>query len=337
MNRTGILGIVLAAVTLTACGGSPEDDGLTRLDVLLDWKPQMEQAGFIVAQEKGFYREAGLSVDLHEGQGATTTAALVGSGQYSIGVSSGGATIIARSRGAVPVSLALLNQHSPTVIFALASSGIREPSDLVGRKIGLTQTGVKFDEYRALMSRLDIDRSLIDEVDIRKAVVPSLLSGAVDAALAYTEDQPVLVELEGYDVVRIPMHRYGVNVLSTNIITSETFLREQPDVCRRFVEASLRGWKYAVENPDEAVAIYTARYPVSDERFVRENFRQFRPILFSADTDSAGLGVQTLAGFAATERLLHELGIIDTRVDPAAAFTNEFLPRIMAERPAVDE
>ena len=317
------LPVALFGALLSACSRS--ERGLTQINFLLDWKPQMEQAGFIVADAKGYYREAGLSVTMSEGQGATTTAMLVGSGQYPLGIASGGATVIARSHGAAVVSIALVNQRSPTVIFALASSGIKTPSDLVGRKIGLTKTGVKYDEYRALMRKLGIDRSTITEVDIRKAVAP-LLSGTVDAMLGYTEDQPVLVELEGREVTRIPMFRYGVNILSTNVVANESFLAEHPEVCRRFVEATLKGWKRAVESPDEAVLLYTERYPASDQRFVRQNFRQFVPILFGPAVDSLGLGAQTLEEFRSTEQLLFDLGIIESRVNAAAAFTNAFLP-----------
>ncbi|HDS74314.1 MAG TPA: hypothetical protein ENN56_02135 [Firmicutes bacterium] len=326
-----------ASFVLTGCSADPDDQGLTEINFLLDWKPQMEQAGFVVALEKGYYREAGLKVNFLEGQGATTTAALVGTGQYPLGIASGGATIIARARGAKPVSVALINQRSPTVIFALASSGIRTPSDLVGRSIALTKSGVKYDEYRALMAKLGIDRSSINEVDVRKAVVPSLMSGSVDAALGYTEDQPVLVELQGHEVIRIPIHRYGVNILSTNIIAHEDFISAQPDIVRRFVKASLKGWKRAIEYPDEAVMIYAARYPESNEDFVRENFRQFRPILFSSATDTLGLGAQTLEGFRETERTLRELGIIDQHVNPEHAFTNDFLPRIFVDNPEVED
>ena len=324
--------MALASVALFGCGGGTTDDGLTELNLLLDWKPQMEQAGFITADARGYYRDAGLSVTMHEGQGATTTAAMVGSGQYGLGLSSGGATIIARSKGAAVVSLALINQHSPTVIFALKSTGIEEPADLVGRRIGLTKTGVKYDEYRALMNKLGIDRSGIEEVDLRKSVAP-LLSGVVDAMLGYTEDQPVLVELQGEEVVRIPMHQYGVDILSTNIIANETFMHEHAEVCSAFVAASLRGWKYAVEHPEEAAGIYLERYPESSAEFVRANFQQFRPILFSGDTDSLGLGAQSLERFQATETLLFELGIIQQRVDPAEAFTNRFLTGVRAEWP----
>jgi NitT/TauT family transport system substrate-binding protein len=324
--------VCILALAFTAGCDRDTKSNMTSLDVLLDWKPQMEQAGFIVADAKGFYREQGLKISFHEGQGATTTAALVGSGRYDLGISSGGATIIARSKGVPVVSIALLNQRSPTVIFALKSSGIVSPSDLIGKRIGLTQTGVKFDEYRALMSKLGIDRSQITEVDVKKAVAP-LLSGSLDAMLGYTEDQPVLVELQGKKVVRIPMSRYGVNVLSTNIVSNETYIKSNADICRKFVLATLKGWKRAIEHPEEAVMIYLDRYPESREDFVRENFRQFVPLLFSSDTDSSGLGTQTEQGFRETETLLHDLGIISTRVDARSALTNQFLPGIHASKP----
>lgn len=327
------LAIALSSVVFGGCRRNSADDGLRHVSVLLDWTPQMERIGFIVADARGYYRNAGLAVTMEEGQGAITTAALVGAGKYPLGIATGGATIIARSRGAKVVSLALINQHSPTVIFAPASSGIRTPSDLVGKRIGLVRTGVKYDEYCALMNKLGIDRSMITEVEVGKSVA-SVLGGTVDAMLGYTEDQPVLAELAGEEIVRIPIDRYGIGILSTNIIANERYLRWHADICRAFVEASLHGWRRAVERPEEAVMFYLERYPGSDEQFMRENFRRFIPILFSRDVDSLGLGVQTLAGFQQTEQLLFDLGITKVHVSPAAAFTNRLLPRIKVHMPS---
>ena len=111
MKRSLLLATLCALSVLTGCRSA--DGPGAPIQLLLDWKAQMEHAGFFVANWKGYYREEGLVVEILEGSGAPTTARIVGNGTYRLGVSSGSATVIARARGIPVVSLAVINQHSP--------------------------------------------------------------------------------------------------------------------------------------------------------------------------------------------------------------------------------
>ena len=318
----------LLCVLLIALAGacaSPSGD-LQRFELLLDWKAQMEHAGFFVAKQRGAYAEEGLEVEILEGTGAPTTARLVGNGTYKIGVASGSATVMARARGIPVVSLAVINQHSPVVVYSLGERGIRRPEDLVSKRIGVNVGGTKHREFQAFLKAVGIAQTSLILVGMTESSPAPLLAGQVDAMLGYTEDQPVTVELRGQSVNRIALADHGVDLYSTNIIANESFLRENPDLVRRLLRASLKGWRYAVQHPDEAVAAYMAYRPESNEAFNRANFRQLLPILTSPDVIRLGLGAQTADRWIHTRDVLHDLGMISRRVAVDSLFTNALLP-----------
>ena len=211
-------------------------------------------------------------------------------------------------------------------IYALAESGIQKPQDLFGKKLGVNFEGVKYQEYRALLTKLHIDPAAIQEVGMAGSDPTPLLSGQVDALLGYTQDQPVQVELLGRKVNRIWFPDYGLNLYSTNIVVNEAFMKDQPDVVRRFVRASVRGWTYGIAHPEEAVTIYHTARPESNVTFNRANFQHLVPLLSGPDTDRMGFGAQSAEGWARTQDTLFDLKRIEKKADVAALFTNEFLP-----------
>jgi len=135
------------------------------------------------------------------------------------------------------------------------------------------------------------------------------------------------VELRGRKVNRISFPDYGVNLYSTNLIVNEAFMKDRPDVVRRFVRASLRGWDYAVAHPEEAVSIFHAGHPESDLAFCRANFESLIPILSGPDTERMGFGAQSAERWAHTQDTLFDLKRIERKTDVAALFTNEFLSK----------
>ena len=306
---------------LCACS-APETGGSDRIQLLLDWKAQMEHAGFFVAEAKGFYQKAGISVEILEGNGAPTTAQLVGNGTYKIGVSSGSATVMARSKGIPVVSLAVINQHSPVVVYSLAKTGLTKPEHLIGKRIGVNIGGTKHREFQALLRKLGMEESEIQLMGMTESSPAPLLAGQVDAMLGYTEDQPVTVELRGEAVNRIALSDYGVDLYSTNIIVNETYLKDNPELVGRFLKASLEGWSYAVGHPKEAVDAYTTTRPESNRAFNEANFSQLAILLTSLDVERDGFGAQTADRWQSTHDVLHDLGMIEAPVDVTKLFTN---------------
>jgi len=303
---------------------TPRQSG-QKIQLLLDWKTQMEHSGFLVAQSKGFYAEEGLEVEILAGKGAPTTARLIGNGTYLLGVSSGSATVMARAKNIPVVSVAVINQHSPVVIYSLKESQLLKPSDLVGKRVGVNIGGTKHREFQALLRHLSISEDDIQLMGMTESNPGPLLAGKVDAMLGYTEDQPVTVELRGREVSRISLAEHGIDLYSTNIIVNEPYMNENPKTVRSFVRASMKGWAYAIEHPEEAVSIYVATYPESDPGFNRANFKRLIPILQSEDVNKSGLGAQTEERWTHTQEVLFDLKLIKKTVPVTQIYTNKFL------------
>ena len=314
--------LLILLICFTAC--SAPKPGKQRIELLLDWKAQMEHAGFFVAAAKGYYSNAGLEVTILEGSGAPTTAQLVGNGTYKVGVSSGSATVMARSKGIPVVSLAVINQHSPVVVYSLAPKGLTEPSQLVGRRVGVNIGGTKHREFQALLKKLGIAEDTIQLMGMTESSPAPLLADQVDAMLGYTEDQPVTVELRGEKVNRIALSDYGIDPYSTNIIVNQTYLAKNPEVVRQFLKASLEGWVYAIENASEATDAYMAERPESNRAFNEANLRQLIPILQSEDVAQNGFGAQNAERWTSTQDILFDLGMIERKVDISTLFTNDY-------------
>ncbi|MGA1197757.1 MAG: ABC transporter substrate-binding protein, partial [Candidatus Latescibacterota bacterium] len=142
--------ILLLTCTFMACAQSNTDSN-DQVELILDWKSQMEHAGFFVAKTKGFYEEVGIDINILEGTAAPTAARVFGNGTYKLGVASGAATVMARAQGIPIVSLAVINQHSPVVVYALTEKNIKEPKDLIGKRIGVNVGGTKHREFQAFL------------------------------------------------------------------------------------------------------------------------------------------------------------------------------------------
>lgn len=191
-----------------SCTGTDE----TPVPFILDWKAQMEHAGFFVAQQKGFYEQEGLEIEILDGSGAPTAARVVGNGTYKLGVASGAATVMARARNIPIVSLAVINQQTPVVVYSLVEKNITTPADLIGKRIGVNIGGTKHREFQAFLRRQNISEDDIQLMGMSEASPAPLLAGQVDAMLGYTEDQPVTVELQGHAVHRLALSDYGIDI-----------------------------------------------------------------------------------------------------------------------------
>lgn len=315
--------VFLIVCCALSCSGQ-KTGSQDKIELILDWKAQMEHAGFFVAKAKGFYAEAGIDIDILEGTGAPTAARVVGNGTYKFGIASGAATVLSRAQGIPVVSLAVINQHSPVVVYSLAEKNITQPKDLIGKRIGVNVGGTKHREFQAFLRKQNIKDEQIELMGMSEASPAPLLAGQVDAMLGYTEDQPVIVELRDFKVNRISLADYGIDVYSTNIIANESFLQENGDLASRFLKASLKGWQYAIEHPDEAVAAYMAQRPESDQVFNQANFKSLLPILNSSDVTQQGIGAQTLERWTHTQDVLFDLGQIKKKVDLSKLFTNAY-------------
>ncbi|UGQ45756.1 PAS domain S-box protein [Massilia endophytica] len=269
----------LAALTLLAW--DMQALAADKVAVQLKWTHQFQFAGYYAAQDKGFYRAAGLDVTLLEAEPDSdpVQAVLDGHAQYGTGNSS---LLLRRAQGQPVVALAPIFQHSPLALFTRHDSGgtLPRPGSRVMLALG-------DDEIRAYLRKQNVrlqDLKLLPHSNLDE----DLIGGRVDAMTGYVTEAPFVLERAGFRFDMQTARSAGIDFYGDVLYTTENELRSHPERVRAMREATLKGWRYAMAHPGEIVDLILARYP---SRHTREQLmfeaQQTAPLLAQ---DVADLG-----------------------------------------------
>ena len=223
----------------------------------LKWKPQFQFAGYYVAQELGYYKEAGLSVEIHPGGPGRNSLTEVLEGRADFGVSSSN-LVAERIKGAPVKALAAIFQNSPARFITLKSSGIERAEQLRGKRVMLLPNNASF-ELVALLNQLNLLEQ-VERIDT-SFNIDSLVDGETDAFNGYATNEPFALQEWGVEYNLIDPADSGIRFYADVLFTSDQLARERPADVRAFTKASLRGWKYALQYPSEAIEIVSRFAP----------------------------------------------------------------------------
>lgn len=306
---TAAIALLLTAVAFV----SAEEDKARKVTFITHWSPQAQFAGYYVAKEKGFYRERGMDVEiLPSGPNISASQALA-LGRADFAVLWLTQALRNRSKGAALINIGQIVQKTGLIFVARKSGGIISPQDLSGRKVSLWEGDLR------LQGEMFIKKYGLDVMKIRQSYTVNLfLAGGVDAAMAmwYNEYHTILnsgIDPEELSVFFLKDH--GLNVPEDGIYTLEENYRKDPALSKAFVEASIKGWLYAFDHPEEAVDIVLDRMrsdkiPANREhqRWMLKSLRQ----LTAPDGDMSKIGILLPEDYAAVSGMLKENGLIDS-------------------------
>ena len=301
--------------------------GLTPIRLPVGFIPNIQFAPLYVAIERGYFRELGLDVTLDYSM-ENDNVALVGAGQIPFAVVSGEQVLLGRAQDLPVVYITAWYRDFPVGIAALESSGIRQPADLRGRKVGIPGTyGASYIGLQALLKTAGLKETDINLQSIGFNQVEALTTGQVEAGVVYITNEPIQLRALGYDV-RVLRVADSLALVSNGLITNEKTLKENPDLVRRMVSAFLRGMQDTVADPDAAYEIST-RY-VENLASLSESDAATQRGVLTASIDlyqTNPWGQSDPQAWENTFNLLVEMGLIPPALDWKAAFTNEYLPR----------
>jgi NitT/TauT family transport system substrate-binding protein len=329
MSRSRKLLIYLVLVLLLgACTGVPpsrntvEPQDLTRIRLPMGYIPNVQFAPFYVANEKGYYRDAGIEIEFDysfETDGVT----LVGSNELQFAVVSGEQVLLARAQGLPIVYVMGWWQDYPVGVVAMAEEGIRSPEDLAGKKIGLPGPfGASYIGLRALLDEAGLEESDVTLDSIGFNQIEALVAGQDQAAVIYVNNEPIQLSAQGYEVDVIRVADY-VKLASNGLITNEQTIAENPELVRRLVQATLHGVAVSLSDPEEAFEIckkYVENLTQADESVQKQ--------ILAASMDfwrAQELGTSDLQSWENMQDVLLSMGLLAGPLDLNAAFTNDFV------------
>ncbi|HCH25194.1 MAG TPA: hypothetical protein DE179_12965 [Oceanospirillaceae bacterium] len=230
---------------------------LDKVRLQLKWHHQFQFAGYYAALDKGFYKDVGLDVEIMENDVHRSPVEVLLAGDAEFAVSSAG-VLLQRAENKPVVALAAIMQHSPLALLVLKSSGIKQPADLAGKRIMLGE-GETAAEVIAMLRKAGLQKG--DYQALAPSYNPQdLIDGKTDALFAYVSNEGYYLDQRGIDYRYLSPSRFGVDFYSDLLVTSEAEAANYGQRVEHFRAASMKGWIYAMEHPDEIVDLIYRQY-----------------------------------------------------------------------------
>jgi len=316
-----LVSIVVAACAPSTCGPQRPD----KVTLMLDWVPNTNHTGIYVALDKGWYKEQGIDLELIEpAEGGVEQ--VVGSGQAQFGISFSEWLTYARAEGVPIVSIGAIIQHNTSGFASPQEKGLERPKDLEGHRYGGGGLDIERAILGALMECDDADISTVEFVDTGYADFFVVTQRDVDFAWIYYAWTGIEAEIRGVPINVIWLRDYLECVpdyYTPIIITNEALIDENPDLVRRFMAATAKGYEFAIENPEGAADILI-KHAEADPELIRRSQAWLSQHYYE---DSPQWGYQDQAIWERFINWMTENDLISAEVDPKKCFTNEFLPQ----------
>lgn len=313
---TLIAGAALAAAFATSAAAET---------LRLEWIIQGQFAGPLMALENGWYKEAGVDIELVPAGPDIKPAVTVAQGSDTFGIGHPNQIIAARSNGAPLVMVSQYGQKSVTTYIARKSSGITSINDMKGRSVGLWFGGDE-QEFLAMLAKAGIDQGDVKIVSQGYDIV-GWLNGDYEVmqVTLYNELQQVYAQgIKKEDLVFIDASEQDLAMVSTGLFTTEAVITEKPAAVQAVVDATLRGWQAALADPQKAAEV-VVKY--NSELKVEEQVAQIKAMgeLFCTGPTLKGeFGISVLKDWETVQQILLDAKLIDAPIDLSKAFTNAF-------------
>ncbi len=247
--------LILLWICFTVLAAQPP---VQKVSVQLQWVDQFQFAGYYIAIEKGFYRDAGLEVELHpfDPKKLAVDEVMSGRSTYGIGRSS---LLNDRMGGKNVVALAAIFQSSPFVLLSLKSLDIQTPRDLIGKRVMMTEDFQDAISVRAMLNSQEIRLDQLNVIEHSYNPL-DLANGKTDVMACYISNEPYVLREKGIETNAINPEQYGFDFYSDILFTSEAEVRTHPKRVRAFVDATLKGWEYAFAHIPETAKLIYSRY-----------------------------------------------------------------------------
>jgi NitT/TauT family transport system substrate-binding protein len=327
--KSRILLLLTCVVIIAACSAAPElssspTPAPTSIRLPMGYIPDPQFAPVYVADYKGYFTEENIAIDFDYSY-ETDGIALVGAEQLSFTLGSGEQAVMARAKGLPIVYVMQWFQEYPIAIIAKEEVGIKTPSDLAGRQIGIPGFfGASYVGFEGLLHAVGLTDSDVDLVEIGFTQAEALAQDQVEAAVVYTNNEPVRLGLQGIALDVIDVADY-VDMVGNGLMTNEATVRDHPELVEGMVRALLRGLRDVLADPDEAFEI--CKNYVEGLDATPETEQAQRAVLQASLEiwQAPRLGMSAAEAWSNTQEVLLAIDFIQQPVDLPAVWTNQFV------------
>jgi NitT/TauT family transport system substrate-binding protein len=272
------LALIVAAV-LGIISAPQAANAQTKIRFTLDWIPGATHSAFFVALQKGYYKAEGLDVSIDRGKGSAEVVRQLASDTYDMGFPDINVVLDFNSKNpgqAFPVLMSGYEQ-APAAIIVLKSSGITEPKQLNGKRLGSAANDATFKLFPVFAAQTGIDVASMQIQNIEPSLREVLLvQGKVDAVPGQIFNSLLELQAKGVkesDIGYFMYKDYGLQLYGNSVAASPRFLKERPDAVRGFLRATVKGLQDIARDPELGVKAALAFEPLLNADIERERLR----------------------------------------------------------------
>lgn len=325
------LGLISALTVgaLSGCTNKKEDTSVDnkKVTMVLDWTPNTNHTGLYVALENGYFKEEGLDVDIIQPSEGTAPT-LVATGKADFGISYQEEVTFAKtSEDPLPIkAIATIIQHNTSGFASPIEKNITSPKDFAGKTYGGWGSPSEEAILDAVMKKDGANFKDLKVVNTGEDDFFTSVKKNTDFAWIFEGWTGIEAKLKGMDLNYIPLKDLDkrLDYYTPVIVSSEKLLKEDPELAKKFLKATAKGYEYSIENPTEAAKILVKYAPEIDENLAIES-QKYLANQYKAEVSRWGEMKDSV--WNDYTDFLREYNIIDKDMKANEAYTNEFLPQ----------
>ncbi|MEH7118233.1 ABC transporter substrate-binding protein [Neobacillus vireti] len=334
MKKTALILFSVMLLLLSACGKNDEkttdqkttgtDKKLEKVSLMLDWYPNAVHSFLFVAQEKGYFKEQGLDVDIQMPADTNDPLKLVAADKIDMALSYQPQVLVARGENIPVQSFGAIVRHPLNQLMVPADSSIKSPKDLAGKTIGYPSIPLDESIVQSMVKSDGGDPSKIKMVDVGWDLIPAMATKKTNALIGgYINHEKLLLDKEGHPMRTLNPADYGVpDYYELVLVGSEKELKAKPDVFKKFMTAIGKGQKYVQDHPEEGLSVLLKHEDKSSplEKDIETKSLQILLPLMNAKDHS--FGYQDPQTWSQVAAWLKENKVINNKVKAEDAFIN---------------
>ena len=320
--------LAVSLVALAAAASAAPALAQQKVDFILNWVPGGDHAPYYYAKKMGWYKDAGIDLNLEPGKGSAAAVQRVGAGSDQLGLADMPAALTLRGKGADTVGVFNVYANSPQGLYWLKSSGIKSIKDLAGKKIGNPAGDGARIIWPALAKANGMDANSITWVNIdANSKLAALKAHSIDATTSFYNLHTVFKRELGDDMGFVAWKDAGLNTYGNTVIVNGDYLKKNKAVVAAFVKVTQKAFAACVVTPKPCVqALIDANGALNYDNEM-QNWELVEVLMRDKYSQTVALGILDDARMASDFELVKTYVGLDTPFDVKAAYTNEFLDR----------
>ena len=308
----------------------PTTGGLTHIQVALGFVPSVQSAPFYVAQDKGYFAAEGLDVEFKYGT-IQNLLTLVSQGDIAFASASGDSLMPQRQQGVAVTYVMTFWTKNPIGALAIAGNNnppLKTPADLKGKNVGVsTPNSSTHFGLKALLKSANLSDDDVHLVAIGTTEVEALIQKRIDAAMTFLPNEAAQMKSLGMATETIAVADY-LDYVPPGFVSGDKTIKEQPELVQKFVNASLRGLRDTLADPNTAFESSLKRMPeLSPDNQPLQRDVLTATLEYYKPVAGRSAGTTSPQAWPATQDFLKSIGVISQSLDPQQYYTNMFVDK----------